>query len=327
MAPAQRCTGICLTDQAPGFVNGAIVLGAGADDVYIGSVPPLDLDAFPGFCGNGGDGRNAVFGGVTADSPGIVLNGNERVTIQNNVIGSQFGAPVTGPAIRVQGPSQDIIVGGDDPEDRNVLWRASSAVFEVGPDARKVVVRDNVGASNADFAGGSTPFSDLLPLPGFGNSGTANNGIQAPVITVASRDGVGGTGVPGALIRVLQQQRAPTPTDPEPGAPPRGYVFPTVPARATVGADGIWGVSFQTQLRVGQGLMASQTTADGSSEYASPLGASESNPPPLITFQSGPSGVVESRSATFTFSSNKPGTRLTAASTAGRSSRASPRSR
>ncbi len=134
-----------------------------------------------------------------------------------------------------------------------------------------------------------------------------NGGIQAPVITQASADGVGGTADPGATIRVIVQQRAPVVGDPDPAS--EGETYPSTPSVTTADNAGVWGVKFAAPLKTGNKLLASQTTADGSSEYATPQAATATNPSPLVTFTSGPPTVVDAtvRSATFTFISNKAG--------------------
>ena len=60
-----------------------------------------------------------------------------------------------------------------------------------------------------------------------------------------------------------------------------------------------------SRIKPGQKLLASQTTADGSSEYTTPQASSADSPPVLVTFTSGPTGVVAERTATFTFIANR----------------------
>ncbi len=55
-----------------------------------------------------------------------------------------------------------------------------------------------------------------------------NNGIQPPVVTVSSTTGVGGTGIPGARIHVLIQQRPPVLGDPDLNV--EGTTFPSTPS-------------------------------------------------------------------------------------------------
>ncbi len=292
------------------FTTAAIRLTPEADNAYIGSnvASPFGV-CFPfiDYCNTIGDtGDNA---------PGIWVDGADDARIWRNAIGAELAPPIPGPPIRISGGATGADVGDndDDANRRNWLGRTAGPAIDV-ENASQIVIGDNEGYATTFAAPGSL-FTDLRPGAGPGNSGGANNGIQAPVVTVSSLTGVGGTGIPGARINVLLQEGPAVVGDPDPI--PEGSMYPPTPSVTTVGADGIWGVAFPTPLKLGAKLLASQTTADGSSEYASPQGASESNPPPIISFQSGPSGVVDTRSATFTFSSNRAGTRLTCSVDAG----------
>ncbi len=285
------------------FQTAGIRAAPGADRVFIGSA----AGAAPG-CAPLADGCNSI--AYTADgTPGIWIDGADDARIQRNAVGGTlFTPPLAGPPIRIDGGAAGATVGdvNDNVDERNVLTRASGIpAIEVGEGATGVVIGDNEGIA----IGGSGLFTDLLPGPGFGNSGPVNGGIQPPLITLATVQGVGGTATPGATVRVLQLQRVPPQGDPNPVPYPPGYTFPTTPSVTTADANGIWGIAFPADLKVGQKLLAAQTTAAGSSEYASPETAAASNPSPLVTFTSGPPTVVQSnvRSATFTFTSNKAG--------------------
>lgn len=287
------------------FTTAAIRIGPEADLTRIGSnlaTPFGCLLALVDFCN--------TIGSTDPGAPGIWVDGAGDTTIWRNSIGAGLATPVAGPPIRVDGGAVGADIGDndDDPDRRNNLVRLEGPGVEVGEGATKVMIGGNEGLATTTFNLPSGLFTDLLPGPGPGNSGTVNNGIQAPSITVSSVNGAGGTGIPGARIDLLVQEG---PFDPQNlDAIPEGTTYPPTPAVATVAPDGIWGVSFPTPLKQGQKLLAAQTTADGSSEYAAPQAAQNENPPPVVTFQSGPTGVVGERTATFTFSSNEPASRL-----------------
>ena len=292
------------------FTTAAVHLTATADNAFIGS----NIALLP-ICIPLADYCNTI-GHTGPGAPGIWVDGADNARIWRNAIGDQLTAPIPGPPIRIGAGAVGADIGDndDDADRRNWLRRTSGPAIEV-QDATKIVIGDNEGLAVTDFGLPSGLFTDLLPTAGPGNSGTVNNGIQPPDITVSSTTGVGGTGIPGARVNVLLQEGPPVVGDPDPRA--EGTTYPPSPSVATVGEDGIWGIAFPTPLKQGIKLLASQTTTDGTSEYASPQAAAESNPPPVITFQSGPTGVVDTRSATFTFSSNKPGTRMTCSVDAG----------
>ncbi|HMS61954.1 MAG TPA: hypothetical protein PKD63_06715 [Solirubrobacteraceae bacterium] len=288
------------------FSQAAVYVGPDGDNAFIGMSPAVPISCYVPFA----DPCNTI-GHTGPGAAGIWIDGASDARIWRNAIGGGLAAPIPGPPIFIGGGAVGADIGDndDDPERRNILRRDGGPGIQVTESSTKIVIGGNEGLSVNDFDQPAGLFTDLLPAPGPGNSGTVNNGIQPPTVTVSSTTGVGGTGIPGATIHVLVQQRPPVVGDPDPNV--EGYTFPSTPSTTTVAGDGIWGIAFDTPLKNGVKLLASQTTAaDGSSEYASPLGASESNPPPIISFQSGPSGVVDTRSATFTFTANKPGTRL-----------------
>lgn len=289
------------------FGEAAVYVTAGGDNAFIGMVPNNPLSCYVVFF----DPCNTI-GDVANGAAGIWIDGANDARIWRNAIGDKLAPQLAGTPIRITGGAVGADIGDndDDAERRNFLRRSNGPAIEVDDASTKIVIGDNEGLSVNEFDQPGGLFTDLLPVPGPGNTGTVNNGIQPPTVTVSSTTGVGGTGIPGATIHVLVQQRPFVISDPDPNV--EGTTFPSTPSTTTVGGDGIWGIAFPTPLKTGVKLLASQTTAaDGTSEYASPLAASEGNPPPFVTFQSGPSGVVDSRSATFTFSANKPGTRFT----------------
>jgi CSLREA domain-containing protein len=299
------------------FTNAAIRLGPGADDAFIGSA----AGALPA-CAPLLDGCNSIFD-TDGGKPGIWINGADNARVQRNAVGlgGILPRPIDGPPIRIDGGATGALIGDDDdvPDRRNALLRTSYPAVQIAEGSKGIVIGDNEGWALGAFAQPGALFTDLMPDPGPGNTGPENNGVQPPAVTVADASGVGGTGIPGATIRVLQQQRKPVQGDPDPTDYPEGYTFPTAPSTTTVRPDGIWGIAFPTLLKTGQKLLASQTTGDGSSEYAAPQAATATNPPPLVTFTSGPPTVVDAavRSATFTFTSNKLGSTFTCSLDAG----------
>jgi hypothetical protein len=297
-------------DSPARFSTAAIRLGPAADGAQIGSSVsvfqvPLHLACYAPL-----DNCN-VIGSTAPGAPGIWVDGADDTRIWRNAVGSAPAEPLAGPPIRVDGGAVGADIGDNDDEAnrQNNLVRLDGPGVEVGDGARKIMIGGNEGLSINGFGLPSGLFTDLLPDPGPGNSGTANNGIQPPAMTVSSVNGAGGTGVPGARIDLLVQEGPFDPQDTD--IFQEGTTYPPTPAVATVAPDGIWGVSFPTPLKPGLKLLAAQTTtADGSSEYAPPQAAQNENPPPAVTFHSGPTGVVGERSATFTFSSNEPASRL-----------------
>lgn len=306
--PTAQVTGSSfLSRDEARFTTAAIRLGPAADRAYIGS--DADSAASPG-CFPPANQCNQITA-TGPDAPGILVDGADNVRIWRNAIGGGLVAPIPGPPIRFTGDVTGADVGDndDEPARRNALGRLAGAAIEVGGTATKVVIGDNGGLTLSTLGPPAGLFTDLLPTAGPGNSGAVNHGIQPPVVTVSSAVGVGGTGIPGATIHVLEQQRG---TNDGPPVTNIESVTPTTPSTVTVGEDGIWGFQFPTPRTGSFNLLASQTTAaDGTSEYSEPLPASATNVPPVVTFQTGPSGVVDSRSATFTFSANRLGTRLT----------------
>lgn len=312
VGPGAHVTGsvfVAPPDSSARFSTAAIRLGPEADGAQIGSSVsvfpvPLHLGCFAPL-----DNCNAI-GSTAPGAPGIWVDGADDTTIWRNAIGSLPAEPLAGPPIRVDGGAVGADIGDndEDPDRQNNLVRLEGPAVEVGEGATKIMIGGNEGLATTTFNLPSGLFTDLLPGPGPGNSGTVNNGIQAPSITVSSVNGAGGTGIPGARIDLLVQEG---PFDPQnPDDYNEGTTYPPTPAVATVAPDGIWGVSFPTPLKPGLKTLAAQTTADGSSEYAAPQAAQNENPPPVVTFQSGPTGVVGERTATFTFSSNEPASRL-----------------
>ena len=100
-----------------------------------------------------------------------------------------------------------------------MLTRTAYPAVDIRGAATKIVVGDNEGLAYNALTSPFALFTDLVPALGPGNPGpgspdAVNNGIQPPVITQASADGVGGTATPGATIRVLEQQRSRTVGDP-----------------------------------------------------------------------------------------------------------------
>lgn len=294
------------------FTTAALRVGPGGDSAFIGST--ADSQTSPG-CVPLANQCNQVTD-TAHGAPAIWIDGADDARIQRNAIGSAAGIfpiPVDGPAIRVSGGAAGALIGQDDdevPEQRNVLTRTAYPAVEIGGGATNIVVGDNEGLAYNALTSPLALFTDLLPDAGPGNAapgtpGTANNGLQPPVVTQASIDGVGGTAAPGATVRILQQQRKQEPGDPS--FPYEGYTFPATPSSVTADENGIWGVAFPAtaRLKVGQGLLAAQTTADGSSEFSGLQPAVQANPPLIITFTSGPSGVITERSATFGFRASR----------------------
>ena len=296
------------------FGTAAIKLGQDADRAFIGS----NTGSTPVLCFASVTGTCNVIGDTAPGAPGIWVNGADDASILRTSIGFLPAAPLDGPPIRIDGAATGAIIGDDDDAAlQNKLVRQSGPAVEIGGTASNIVIAGNAGLSVSQFDLPGGLFTDILPDPGPGNSGPVNGGIQAPVITQASADGVGGTAIPGATIRVLVQQRAPVVGDPDPAS--QGETYPSTPAVTTANAAGVWGISFDTPLKVGNKLLASQTTADGSSEYATPQAATATNSPPLVTFTGGPPTVVDTavRSATFSFTSNKAGSTFTCSLDAG----------
>ena len=293
------------------FKDAAIRIGPDGDNSSIGSA--ADRLTSPG-CVPLINQCNQITGTATG-VPGIWIDGADDARIQRNAIGSAVGffpTPIDGPAIRFSGGAVGGLVGDDDdiPEQRNVLTRTAYPAIDIRDAASKVVVGDNEGLAYNALTSPFALFTDLVPdlgpgSPGPGSPGAANGGIRPPVITQATVDGIGGTATPGATIRILQQQRKQVTGDPP--FPYEGYVFPTTPSSVTADDNGIWGLTFPTgsQPKPDQGLMAAQTTADGSSEYAGPQPATEASPPLVVTFTSGPSGVIGERTASFSFTASR----------------------
>jgi hypothetical protein len=178
---------------------------------------------------------------------------------------------------------------------------------EVAGGATGVEIRGNGGIASTSAEAAASRFTDLLPPAGPGNTGGVNGGIQPPAITQASVNGIGGTATPGAKVRVIQLQR---PVDPEttPDEPAPGYTFPVSEEFATADpTTGVWGVTFAAPLKAGQKLLASQTVGTSTSEFAAPQDATPSDPDPIATITSGPTGLVASTAATFTFVADKVG--------------------
>ena len=193
------------------------------------------------------------------------------------------------------------------PNRRNWLGRTAGPAIEVGRHATKIVIGDNEGLRDdvRPRPARSSPTSS--PTPGPGNSGSANNGIQAPVDHRVEHHGRRRhRRSPARTIHVLLQEGPTVVGDPRPD--PRGL---DVPADA-VRHDG------RRRRHLGRRLPdAAEGSAPSCSPRRRPRTARPStprrwppprrNPPPVITFQSGPSGVVDTRSATFTFTSNQAG--------------------
>lgn len=296
--PSSQVIGSRFADPAgtaSGFTTAAIRVGPDGDGTWIGgasgTTPPLCLPSVLATCNTIGD--------VATAAPAILVDGADDVTIVRTAIGYLTDAPINGPAIRVTGTARGAMIGDDEnPELQNQLFRRNWPAVEIGEQANGIVVAGNSGlATGAPDA----LFTDLLPVPGPGNSGTANSGVQPPVITQSTVKGVGGTGVPGAAVRVQVQERPVIPAG-EDGSP--NVTVPAEPGRTTVEESGVWGIAFATPVKAGQRLLASQTGADGSSEYAT-MQASADSPPVIVTFTSGPTDVVAERSATFTFVANR----------------------
>ncbi len=294
------------------FSTAAVIVGPHADHAFVGGTATGGL---PSGCLSLLDLCNSI-GGTGPGAPGIWLQGADHIRILGNAIGSMLSfvpsLPLAGPPIRITDTaafsSSDVTIGGGQPKDWNALERMTGPAVDVEGHATGVAILDNIGFATtfADPAAGL--FTDLVPATGPGNGGPVNDAIQPPVVRAVTTGGISGTATPGATIRVLQQQRADDPSDPEPGKPPpEGYTFPIDPGATTAAPDGSWSIVFTAALRRNQKVMASQATASGSSEYTAPQGAAKAPDLPTVAITDGPSGTVPTTAATFTFTTTTPG--------------------
>jgi hypothetical protein len=297
------------------FTTAAIRLGPGANGTFLGSTVQL-LPGFPlrtlGCAALLGDGCNSI-GFVAEGAYGILVQGADAVTLRRNSVGGQLsGGPIEGTPVRFEdGPGSDEVTGAliglEAEEGWNDLWRATGPAVEVAGGATGVEIRGNGGIAATSAEAAASRFTDLLPPAGPGNTGGVNGGIQPPAITQASVNGIGGTATPGAKVRVIQLQR-PVDLETTPGEPAPGYTFPVSEEFATADpTTGVWGVTFAAPLKAGQKLLASQTVGTSTSEFAAPQDATQSDPDPIATITSGPTGLIASTAATFTFVADKVG--------------------
>ena len=227
-------------------------------------------------------------------APGIWVDGANDARIWRNAIGAELAAPIPGPPIRIGGGAIGADIGdNDDDAEPAQLARAARRPGDRGRRTRtKIVIGDNEGLRDTTSA---APTGALhRPAPRRRPRQQRHRQQRHP----GARDHAcraspasAGPASPGRAINVLLQEGPAVSGDPDPI--PEGTTYPPSPSVATVGERRHLGHHLPDAAEARAKLVASQTTADGSSEYASPLTASESNPPPLITFQSGPSGVVD----------------------------------
>lgn len=198
---------------------------------------------------------------------------------------------------------QGLQVGSDESKGWNNLWRQSGPAVQVASGATGVEVLGNGGISQQAPFAAANRFTDLLGPAGPGNDPVtgANGGIAAPVIAQADPTGVTGTAEPNATILVYEQQRPFDPTDPE--STPEGFTFPATPATTQANGTGAWGLTFTTPLKDGQRVIASQIVGGRSSEFAAPEEVAPT-PDPVARITSGPTGLVTTSSASFTFTSD-----------------------
>ena len=302
--PRPIVIGNFFTPRTGTYSVAALEVGPGASDALIGTNQ--------GGCIPLPAGCNA-FGSVAPDVPAIWIRGADGARVSSNQAGYFFAPPLAGPPVLItDGPSGQTTSGARIGDETQSIWntfvRSAGPAVVVSGSATGVVVAGNVGIAG-NYNDPASLFTDLQPGAGLGNSGQVNGGIQPPAVGTATSGGIGGTGTPGAVIRVLQQWRADDPSNGIDG-PGEGYTVPTDPATTTVAQDGRWSLAFTAELPVGQKLTASQTTAAGSSEYA-PLRTTTAAPDlPVAQITSGPTGIVTERSATFTFTTPTPGAGL-----------------
>lgn len=313
-------------DTTSRFTTAAIRLGAGADGSFIGanlqptSLPPFFTGApvVPSGCVAlayffNDETCNSI-GWIGPNAAGILVAGSDGSFIRRASVGGPLSGSdeIEGVPVKVIAEGADqvqgLTVGADESKGWNNLWRQSGPAVQVASGSTGVEVLGNGGISTQSPLNAGNRFTDLLGPAGAGNDpGTgANAGIQPPVVTQATIDGIAGTATPNATIRVIQQQR-PVDADTEPTDPPPGFTYPPTETTVTANGSGVWGLTFpQNAVHAGQELLASQTVNGGTSEFAVE-GAAPTEPDPVASFTSGPSGLVSEASATFTFVSDTPG--------------------
>jgi hypothetical protein len=300
------------------FTTAAIRLGPDADGSFVGAAVAFPLIGGGGVLPSGctplffttvlSDACNAI-AFVGEQGAGVLIEGADDVAITRTTVGAPLGGSdvVDGVPIRIRDagsdPATGIVIGSDAIKGQNNLWRTAGPAVEVGGNAQSVSILGNGGLAVQSPLAAANRFTDLLPTSGPGNTGPVNGGIDAPTISVAEATGVGGTALPGATVRVIEQQRPFDATDPE--TTPEGFTFPATPATAVADANGFWGITFTTRLKDGQTVLASQTLNGNSSEFAAPAEVGP-QPDPIAQITSGPTGLVTATSASFTFTSPTP---------------------
>ena len=244
---------------------------------------------------------NSVAGTTGA---GILVETNGNEILGNEVVAAQTGIRVQGTGLFGVGGN---VIGGGTAASENVIDGSAGAAIEISsPKSSRNEVARNRGSGN----GGR--FIELIasePDPADSDPGDPNGGIQPPPIALSSEVGVAGFAEPGALVRVFRKA----------GTAPgeiEGFL-----GAAIADEDGNWSFSFPAPLPPGTAIAASQTSEGGSSELeiavVPPPDAGSQQPPagvppadlkpPRTRMLRQPRRVRAGHVASFSFTSNEPG--------------------
>jgi uncharacterized membrane protein YgcG len=169
---------------------GVRVIGTGGaqvlDDVITGSAGGVEIIGSAGGVGNLIKGNAIRPSG--AFSRAIALRTGPNQIVGNEISGCNFASIV------LEDAADGNKIGGDTPESENVIESSLEnpiALFALPESSHNEIARNRGTNNNASFI--------FL-------QGSANGGIQAPVIASALQSSVSGTGKPGALVRLFQVQ-------------------------------------------------------------------------------------------------------------------------
>ena len=161
------------------------------------------------------DGPCNVIGGANPLFGVFLMGGSIDTTIAGNYIGvgangtSDVGNTTSGINLNTGGSPPSVTgtrIGGIAPGasgDENVISNNGASAIHMSGD----VVQDNLVGRNVG-SGNGQPFIDIGG-PGAPNNGTAaQDAIEAPTITSATSDAIGGTALPAAVVRVFRKTNA-----------------------------------------------------------------------------------------------------------------------
>ena len=268
--------------------------------------------------GGTGAGDGNVITNLASTTPAINTIGINVVGDGNEVVGNTIGEGTTGApgsqlvGIQVGGDADDNVIGGTTAASENEIVNTTQGTATIPAAAIRVVNQSPVVTSTGDQIlrnVGSDNDGQFIDLgeDGAGNvAGGPNLGAQAPVIASALAASASGSAAPNATVRVFSKATAAA-------GELQGFV-----AETTAGADGSWTVSYPAQA-LGQRLVATATTAGGTSELSAVATVAEpvtppptgDTDPPETTIVKAPKRKIKSKKAQYVFSSDEAGATFT----------------